>query len=59
MADAQGQVEFTTPGTYQWEVPVGVTSICVVCVGGGGEVPHLELEVCKGFFGLHAPLARS
>lgn len=35
MSEAQGQVEFTTPGTYQWIAPVGVTSVCVVAVGGG------------------------
>ena len=29
------QVAFTTPGTYQWVCPAGVTSVSVVCVGGG------------------------
>ena len=32
-----GQAEFTTAGTYSWEVPLGVSSVCVVCVGGGGS----------------------
>jgi len=32
----QGQALFTTPGTTNWTCPTGVTSICVVCVGGGG-----------------------
>ena len=32
----EGQVVFSTPGTSNWTVPSGVTSICVVCVGGGG-----------------------
>lgn len=32
---AQGQQQYTTPGTYTWVAPAGVTSICVVCVGGG------------------------
>ncbi|WP_425284871.1 glycine-rich domain-containing protein [Devosia crocina] len=27
---------WTTPGTYTWTVPEGVTSICAVCVGAGG-----------------------
>jgi hypothetical protein len=27
---------FTTPGTYSWTCPAGVTSVSVVCVGGGG-----------------------
>lgn len=30
------QVEFTTPGTYSWTAPAGVTSVCAVCIGGGG-----------------------
>ncbi len=32
---AVGQVSWTSPGTYSWTAPAGVTSICVVCVGGG------------------------
>ena len=28
---------FTTPGTYSWVAPVGVTSVYVLCVGGGGS----------------------
>lgn len=31
-----GQVAYTTPGTYLWTVPAGVTSISAVCVGAGG-----------------------
>lgn len=31
-----GQQAYTTAGTYTFTVPAGVTSICVVCVGGGG-----------------------
>jgi len=31
-----GQEAFTTPGTYTWIAPAGVTSVAVVCVGGGG-----------------------
>ena len=34
----QGQAAFTTPGTYTWTAPAGVTSVSVVCVGGGGGV---------------------
>lgn len=30
-----GQVAFTTVGTFSWVAPAGVTSVCVVCVGGG------------------------
>ena len=28
---------YTTPGSYQWLCPEGVTSVCAVCVGGGGS----------------------
>ncbi len=31
-----GQQAYTTPGSYSWTAPAGVTSVCVVCVGGGG-----------------------
>jgi len=31
----EGQAEFTTPGTYSWTAPPGVTSVSAVCVGGG------------------------
>lgn len=31
-----GQQAFTTPGTYSWVAPAGVTSVSVVCVGAGG-----------------------
>ena len=29
-------VRFTSPGTYSWTVPDGVTSVTAFCVGGGG-----------------------
>jgi hypothetical protein len=29
------QQAYTTPGTFSWTAPAGVTSVCVVCVGGG------------------------
>ena len=32
-----GSAEYTTPGTYTWTCPAGVTSVCVVAVGGGGK----------------------
>jgi len=31
-----GQAIFVTSGTYSWTVPDAITSISVVCVGGGG-----------------------
>jgi len=30
-----GDALFTTVGSHSWIVPIGVTSVCVVCVGGG------------------------
>ena len=35
----RGQVEYTTPGTYYFIVPAGVTSVCGVAVGGGSGGP--------------------
>ncbi len=32
------QVAYTTPGTYTWVAPAGVTSVSAVCVGGGGSI---------------------
>jgi len=31
-----GSQSYTTPGTYSWVVPAGVTSVSVVAIGGGG-----------------------
>ncbi len=31
-----GEQVYVTPGTYSWVVPSNVTSVCVVCIGGGG-----------------------
>lgn len=35
-AESKGQQAYTTPGTYSWTAPEGVTSVSVVAVGGGG-----------------------
>jgi len=35
-ADTPGQQLFTTPGTYSWTAPAGVTAVSVVAIGGGG-----------------------
>lgn len=32
----QGQVQYTTAGTYSWTAPEGVYFVSAVCVGGGG-----------------------
>ncbi len=34
-ASPSGQQAYTTAGTFSWTAPAGVTSVCVVCVGGG------------------------
>jgi len=31
-----GESLYTTPGTYSWTAPQGITNISVVCIGGGG-----------------------
>lgn len=31
-----GQQAYTTPGTYTWIAPAGITSVCAVAIGGGG-----------------------
>ena len=36
-AQAVGSASYTTPGTYSWVAPTGVTSVSVVAVGGGGD----------------------
>ncbi len=32
-----GQAAYTTPGTYSWIAPAGVTSVSAVVIGGGGS----------------------
>lgn len=39
-----GQQEWTTPGTYQYVVPMGVYSISAVAVGGGGSGGGSEIN---------------
>lgn len=34
---ATGQAAYTTPGTYSWIAPSGITSVSAVVVGGGGS----------------------
>ena len=36
VAEVTGQEVYTTPGTYTWVAPAGVTSVSVVAIGGGG-----------------------
>lgn len=35
-AAPSGEQIYTTPGTYTWTAPAGVTSVSAVCVGAGG-----------------------
>ena len=32
-----GQQSYTSAGTFTWTAPAGVTSVCAVCVGAGGN----------------------
>ena len=32
----QGQIAYTSPGTYNWQVPAGVCCVSMVGIGGGG-----------------------
>lgn len=34
---APGQQAYTTPGTYTWVAPAGVTSVSIVAIGAGGS----------------------
>ncbi len=34
--DGWGEVLFSTPGSYNWTVPVGVTTVSAVVIGAGG-----------------------
>ncbi len=37
-----GAVSFTTPGTYSWVAPAGVTSVCAVCIGAGADASDIN-----------------
>lgn len=43
-----GQQEYTTPGTYTWIAPAGVSFVSVVCVGGGAGGYSGSTEARKG-----------
>jgi len=38
-----GQAEFTSAGTYAWTAPNGVSSVSVLCVGGGAGGRYITL----------------
>ena len=46
------QQAYTTPGTYSWVAPAGVTSVSVVAVGGGGGGPNGGAATAGGGGGL-------
>ena len=46
-----GQVLFDVPGTYIWTCPPGVTSVCVVCVGGGASGRGVRNETGYSAYG--------
>jgi hypothetical protein len=43
-----GQVEYTTPGVYNWQAPEGVTSVCAVAIGSGGGGNHGQSSTYTG-----------
>lgn len=43
-----GQTAYTTPGTYTWVVPGGITSVSVVVVSSGGNGGQAGLCPCTG-----------
>jgi hypothetical protein len=46
---AKGSQSYTTPGTYSWVAPAGVTSVSIVAIGGGGQ-SHSTIGACCAFF---------
>ena len=45
-----GQQEYTTPGTYTWVAPAGVTKVSIVAIGGGAR--HWQCHCGCGARGL-------
>lgn len=44
----ENEALFTTPGSYTWTCPEGVTSVSVVCIGGGGAGDDGDLNNFTG-----------
>lgn len=36
-SNKRGEITFAVPGMYEWTPPLGVTSVCAVCIGGAGS----------------------
>ena len=47
----EGQQAFTSSGSHSWVAPDGVTSVCVVCVGAGGQNPSTNKGLGGGGLG--------
>lgn len=51
-----GQMEWTTPGTYQWTVPPGVKSVsfCAIGAGQSGYIQNVNFQgiTYRGYGGL-------
>jgi hypothetical protein len=46
------EVLYTTPGTYSWTAPAGITSIYVLCIGAGGPgVTGVPIQSVSSYFG--------
>jgi hypothetical protein len=43
-----GEVSYTTPGTYSWTVPAGVTKVSFVAIGPGGRGSQASLRLSGG-----------
>ena len=52
-----GQVSFTSAGTHIWTCPPGVTSVCVVCIGGGASGAVNRMSTSRAYGGGGGSLA--
>ena len=52
---AEGEIIFTTPSTYSWTCPAGVTSVSVVCIGGGRKGTSQNEYYSISFNGSNVP----
>ena len=50
-----GQQAYTTPGTYSWVAPAGVTSVSVVAIGGFTESFFINASTVRGGGGSGSP----
>lgn len=50
-ASPEGQQAFTSAGSHSWVAPDGVTSVCVVCIGAGGQNAFIDKGLGGGGLG--------